>query len=89
MRNEKCFMSNAIIKIEGISKRYTLGTKEPYYSLRDSFVNVFKKKKPKEEFWALKDINFEGFNVVIALHAAGRETHNASKLSSILRSPTR
>lgn len=91
MRNEKCFMSNAIIKIEGISKRYTLGTKEPYYSLRDSFVNVFKKKKPKEEFWALKDINFEveqGETIgIIGRNGAGKST--LLKILSRITPPTK
>lgn len=83
--------SNAIIKIEGISKRYQIGTKEPYYSLRDSFVNAFKKKKPKEEFWALKDINFEvqqGEMVgIIGRNGAGKST--LLKILSRITPPTK
>jgi lipopolysaccharide transport system ATP-binding protein len=83
--------SNAIIKIEGISKKYTLGSKEPYYSLRDSFVNVFKKKKPKEEFWALKDIIFDveqGETIgIIGRNGAGKST--LLKILSRITPPTR
>lgn len=84
-------MSNPIIKIEGISKKYRLGTKEPYYSLRDSFVNVFKKKKPKEEFWALEDINFEveqGETIgIIGRNGAGKST--LLKILSRITPPTK
>ncbi len=48
-----------IIKIENLGKKYMIGAKEPYYSLRDSLVNIFKKKPNKKEFWALKNINLE------------------------------
>lgn len=84
-------MSSPIIKIEGISKKYQLGSKEPYYSLRDSFVNVFKKKKPKEEFWALKDINFEveqGETIgIIGRNGAGKST--LLKILSRITPPTK
>ena len=49
-----------IIKIENIGKKYSLGVKEHHFSLRDSIVDFFKrKKKNNAEFWALKDVNFE------------------------------
>ncbi len=48
-----------IIKIENLGKKYMIGAKERYYSLRDSFTNIFKKKQSKKEFWALKNINLE------------------------------
>ena len=60
-----------IIEVKNISKKYRIGVKQPYYSLRDTLVSAFKhpfssfkRKKTKEnglfedEFWALKDINF-------------------------------
>lgn len=48
-----------IIKVQNLGKKYKIGFKEPYYSLRDSMANLFKKKKPTKDFWALKNINFE------------------------------
>ncbi len=49
-----------MIKIENVSMRFNLGI-EKNFSLKLFFINLFKKKekKAKEEFWALKDINFE------------------------------
>ena len=38
-------MNESIIKIENIGKKYTLGIKEPYYSLRDTIVDFWKGKK--------------------------------------------
>lgn len=60
-----------IIEIKNISKKYKIGHKQPYYSLRDTIVsliknpvNIFPKRKGShkeiadDEFWALKDISF-------------------------------
>lgn len=67
-------MSDTVIKIENLSKRYIIGheTGAPYMTLRDTLTDVGKKLNPvrwlgkdtgdkssKEEFWALKDINLE------------------------------
>lgn len=52
-------MSEIVIKIDNLGKKYQIGTKEPYYSLRDSITNIFKKKKPFKEFWALEKVNLE------------------------------
>ena len=54
-------MPNPIIEVKNLSKKYIIGHREPYYTLRDTLANLFKKKniKKKEEFWALKNINFE------------------------------
>ena len=83
-------MSEPIIKVENISKRYALGEKQPYYSLRDSISDIFKKRKPKEEFWALKDINFEvaqGETVgIIGRNGAGKST--LLKILSRITPPT-
>ncbi len=72
---------SAIIKAEYVGKQYQIGTQEPYYSLRDSIVNLlsFKKQsKHKGEFWALKDVNFEieaGQSVgIIGRNGAGKST---------------
>jgi len=54
-----------IIEVKGLSKKYRMVESQPYLTLRDSLVNFaknpFKKIKEglsKDEFWALKDINF-------------------------------
>ncbi|MFM2305279.1 MAG: hypothetical protein RLZZ135_2692, partial [Cyanobacteriota bacterium] len=65
-------MSDSVIRVENLSKKYTLGhqRQEGYTTLRDSIANGSKKllknlyRKPiedpaSEEFWALKDVSFE------------------------------
>lgn len=67
-------MSNTVIKIENLSKRYIIGheTGVPYLTLRDMLASAASKFNPinwlgkdksglaeKEEFWALKGINLE------------------------------
>jgi lipopolysaccharide transport system ATP-binding protein len=84
-------MTSPIITIENISKRYTLGTKEPYYSLRDSIVDFFHpKKKHAGEFWALKDVSFEverGEVIgIIGRNGAGKST--LLKILSRITPPT-
>lgn len=52
-------MSETMIKVEKLGKCYQIGQRQPYYSLRDSVANIFKKKQKYEEFWALKNVSFE------------------------------
>lgn len=65
-------MNKPIIEVNNISKKYRIGIKQPYYSLRDSIVGAVKsplqffKHYPtgknglaKDEFWALKDLSFK------------------------------
>lgn len=68
-------MSDTVIRVENLSKKYILGQQkqERYTALRDVLANTvksvgrqvlnpFSKKAPKpatEEFWALKDVSFE------------------------------
>ncbi len=82
-----------IIKIEGLGKKYTIGTREPYYALRDhlaGFFNFRKPKKKKEEFWALKNINLEikrGEAIgIIGRNGAGKST--LLKILSQITPPT-
>ena len=52
-----------IIEVQGLSKKYQITANNPrYLSLRDSMTDFFKFKKrsEKEDFWALKDIDFKG-----------------------------
>lgn len=75
-------MSNTIIKVEDLSKKYKIGSREAYYSLRDKISDVFNFKKnekeEKSEFWALKDVNFEvkqGESIgIIGRNGAGKST---------------
>ena len=53
-------MTEPIIKIENLGKKYILRQKEKYITLRDSLNNLIPNllsKNNREEFWALKDIN--------------------------------
>ena len=47
-----------MISIENVSMKFNLGV-ERDSSLKQYIIDLFKrKKKKKEEFWALKDVNF-------------------------------
>ena len=48
-----------MINIENVSMKFNLGI-EKEFSIKQAFVNFFsgKKKKKKEEFWALRDVSF-------------------------------
>lgn len=64
-------MDKPIIEVINISKKYKIGSEQPYYALRDVItgllntpIDIFKSKKATKnslsnnEFWALKDISF-------------------------------
>ena len=54
-----------IIEVNNLYKKYRFGLKQPYYSFRDSLIDLAKapfkqKNKVKNNtFWALKDISFK------------------------------
>jgi len=86
-------MSETIIKVENLSKRYKIGKRESYYSLRDKIGSIFdfkNREKKDSEFWALKDINFEvkaGESVgIIGRNGAGKST--LLKILSQITPPT-
>ena len=89
-----------IIRVENLSKQYTIGAKtEPYATLRESIVRAARKpidmvrrngKAENTKFWALKDVNFDvmpGEVVgIIGRNGAGKST--LLKVLSRITEPT-
>lgn len=84
-----------IIKAEGLSKQYQIGSHEAAYTnLRESIMQVFKpggnRRAPKESIWALRDFSFTAMPGdvigVIGRNGAGKST--ALKILSRITEPT-
>ncbi len=80
-----------ILEITNISKRFYLDHQNaPYLNFRDRLTDIFKKKNKKEEFWALKDIQFDveqGESLgIIGRNGAGKST--LLKILSRITPPT-
>jgi lipopolysaccharide transport system ATP-binding protein len=88
-----------IIQVEHLSKRYRIGGRQSYASLRDSVASAVRAplrrlrngKKPAETIWALKDVSFEvapGEVVgIIGRNGAGKST--LLKILSRITKPTK
>ena len=82
--------NNTVIKVNNIGKRYSIGEKEKYLTLRDSLVKIFHKRAPNPTIWALKNISFnvEKGEVlgIIGSNGAGKST--LLKILSRITDPT-
>lgn len=85
-------MSEIALRVDGLSKQYRIGRREPYRTLRDALAAPFrgiafgtdlKPEAPSDLFWALKDVSFEIPGGVV-LGVIGRNGAGKSTLLKIL-----
>jgi len=89
-------MGDISIQVEGLAKKYRLGERQPYKSLRESLANAVLRpfgRQPSETdtFWALKDVSFAVHHGdvlgVIGRNGAGKST--LLKILSRITAPTK
>ncbi|HZQ91803.1 MAG TPA: ABC transporter ATP-binding protein [Terriglobales bacterium] len=80
-------MSDLAIQCEGIGKRYQIGQRERYSTLRDAIIaaarSPFRRRQDQDWFWALKDVGFK-VNHGEVLGVIGRNGAGKSTLLKIL-----
>ena len=59
-------MTESVIHVEGLGKRYRVGERERYFALRDVIARAFRApfqrngaRKPKDFLWALRDVSLD------------------------------
>src|SRR3990167_1962255 len=82
-------MPQPIIEIRKLSKKYSLGTVQHYYTLRDSLSQIFR-PTAHADFWALKDVSLKIFpgEVVGIIGANGAGKSSLLKVLSRITPPT-